>query len=76
MTKPQKTHREAAAEIEERMREKYPATTRVGLIPRPGGGWKCILRYARTSRRRMIPPLSEAEAMLQEMQKTFEIVEG
>jgi hypothetical protein len=45
MTKPQKTHREAAAEIEERMREKYPTTTRVGLIPRSDGGWKCILSY-------------------------------
>jgi hypothetical protein len=32
--------------------------------------------HSQLSRRRMIPPLSEAEAMLKEMQKTFEIVAG
>ena len=74
--RPRMTVREVQTMLTAAMQAKYPTTQHVGFLRRRGRGWRCFVRWALMSTDRRIPPTDEADAMLAELAKPFEIVES
>ena len=55
------------------MQARYPTTHHVGLLRRRGRGWRCFVRYELRGDDKGIPPTEEADAMLVELEKQYEI---
>ena len=73
MKRPQTSVREIEALLTAAMQARYPTTHHVGLLRRGGRGWRCFVRYQPSVDDERIPPTEEADAMLGELEKQYNI---
>ena len=73
MRRPQASVREIEALLTAAMHVRYSTTHHVGLLRRRGRGWRCFVRYELRGDDKLVPPTEEAEAMLAELAKQYEI---
>jgi hypothetical protein len=73
MKRPHTSVREIEALLTAAMQARYPTTHHVGLLRRRGRGWRCFVRYELRGDDKGIPPTEEADAMLVELEKQYEI---
>jgi len=74
MAKLRTTRREIESMLTTEMRRRYPTTRYVALMPIIGG-FRCFVRWQLSPNDKTVPPNEDAEALLADLLRRFEIVE-